>query len=85
MKTKEELNAIQEAAAVAEEDAELTAEELDHVAGGHRSRLYRVEFICRNCHYRHQERLTELPYIGNEPYCKKCGTQMMRGGYRILS
>ena len=84
METQEELNALKEEA-INTEFAELTEEEISEVAGGHRSRLYRVEFICRNCHYRHQEHLTELPYIGNEPYCKKCGTQMMRAGYQIIS
>ena len=84
METQEELNALKEEA-INTEFAELTEEEISEVAGGHRNRLYRVEFICRNCHYRDVQRLTDLPYIGNEPCCKKCGTQMMRAGYRILS
>ena len=84
METQEELNALKEEA-INTEFAELTEEEISEVAGGHRDRLYQVEFICRNCHYRHQQRLTYLPNIGDEPCCKKCGTQMMRAGYQIIS
>ena len=45
---KEELNAIQEAAAAAEEDVELKAEDLEQVAGGAEDNQGELKF-CKYC------------------------------------
>ena len=69
MNTSEELNAIQEAAeAVAEEDAELTAEKLEQVSGGSEQRTY--SWYCWSCGWE------SGPTAEYREFCPECGREL---------
>ena len=66
MKLNEELNAIEEKdEAVFEEDVELTAEELDQVAGGSEERTY--SWYCWSCGWE------SGPVTEYREFCPDCG------------